>query len=271
MRFWLLRNIRPDFELMKILGKFFRKKGMKPVISDHFAKNLSAIEKSLGYSFSNPHLLERALTHSSFASQNNIRYSYERLEFLGDAVLQLVVSDYLFKTHLHLNEGTLTKYRTILVNGNYLSECANRLELGPWILLSESSRRSGQSDNDSIMADVIESLIAAIYMDGGYGPASHWVKTHVIAGKPDYASELQSFNYKGQLAEKCQRLKMGNPTFEVTKTTGPDHDPIYMIQVSIDGTVVGFGEGRNKKEASQQASEDTLKNWDVFFPEKHSN
>lgn len=251
---------------MRILGKLFRKKDSTPGVSDHFAKNLSAIENTLGYSFSKPHLLERALTHSSFASQNNIRYSYERLEFLGDAVLQLVVSDYLFKTHLHLNEGTLTKYRTILVNGNYLSECALRLDLGKWILLSDSSRRSGQRDNDSIMADVIESLIAAIYLDGGYESALSWVKKHVIAGKADYASELQSFNYKGQLAEKCQRLKMGNPAFEVTKTTGPDHDPIYMIQVSIDGTVVGFGEGRNKKEASQEASEDTLKNWDVFFP-----
>ncbi len=251
---------------MGFLGKIFKKKQLKPDISDAFRKNLRSIEKTLNYTFKEPHLLERALTHSSFASQNNIRYSYERLEFLGDAVLQLVVSDYLFKTHLHLNEGTLTKYRTILVNGNYLSKCANRLDLGRWILLSDSSRRGGQRDNDSIMADVIESLIAAIYMDGGYECASEWVKKNVIAGKLDYAAELQSFNHKGQLAEKCQRLKIGNPTFEVTKTTGPDHDPIYMIQVSIDGTVVGFGEGRNKKEASQHASEDTLKNWDVHFP-----
>ncbi len=251
---------------MGFLGKIFGKSDQKPIVSDQFKKNRSKIEKALGYSFKEPHLLERALTHSSFASQNNIRYSYERLEFLGDAVLQLVVSDYLFKTHLHLNEGTLTKYRTILVNGSYLSTCANRLDLGRWILLSDSSRRGGQRDNDSIMADVIESLIAAIYMDGGYEPAAKWVKQHVIAEKPDYAGELQSFNHKGQLAEKCQRLKMGNPVFEVTKTTGPDHDPVYMIQVSIDGTIVGFGEGRNKKEASQHASEDTLKNWDVHFP-----
>ncbi len=253
---------------MGFLGKIFRRKE-KVKVSETLAKNLSAIEKILGYSFKKPHLLERALTHSSFASQNNIRYSYERLEFLGDAVLQLVVSDYLFKTHLHLNEGTLTKYRTILVNGSYLAECATRLDLGRWILLSKSSRRGGKRDNDSIMADVIESLIAAIYIDGGYEPAARWVKTHVIAGKPDYAEELGSFNHKGQLAEKCQRLKMGNPVYEVTKTTGPDHDPFYMIQVSIDGSIVGFGEGRNKKEASQHASEDTLKNWDVFFPNKN--
>lgn len=250
---------------MGFLGKIFAKREQKPAVSDDFSKKLGSIEKVLGYAFQEPHLLERALTHSSFASQNNIRYSYERLEFLGDAVLQLVVSDYLFKTHLHLNEGTLTKYRTILVNGSYLSECANRLDLGRWILLSDSSRRGGQRDNDSIMADVMESLIAAMYLDGGLEPASKWIKKHVIDEKPDYAEELQSFNYKGQLAEKCQRFKMGNPIFEVTKTTGPDHDPIYMIQVSIDGTVVGFGEGRNKKEASQHASEDTLKNWDVFF------
>jgi len=257
---------------MSLLGKIFRKTVQTPEVSqvsDDFAKKLSTIEKAIGHAFKEPHLLERALTHSSFASQNNISYSYERLEFLGDAVLQLVVSDFLFKTHLHLNEGTLTKYRTILVNGSYLSECASRLDLGRWILLSDSSRRTGQRDNDSIMADVIESLIAAIYMDGGYEPAARWIKTNVIAGKADYAEELQTFNFKGQLAEKCQRLKMGNPSFEITKTTGPDHDPLYMIQVSIDGSLVGFGEGRNKKEASQQASEDTLKNWDVFFPGKN--
>ena len=103
-------------------------------------------------------------------------------------------------------------------------------------------------------------------MDGGYQAAAKWVKKHVIDGRPDYANELQSFNYKGQLAEKCQRLKLGNPVYEVTKTIGPDHDPQYMIQVSIDGKVVGFGEGKNKKEASQHASEDTLKNWDIHFP-----
>lgn len=252
--------------MMGFLGNIFRKKSAGPAVSESFAQNLREIEKTLGYTFAEPHLLERALTHSSFASQNNIDYSYERLEFLGDAVLQLVVSDYLFKTHRHLNEGTLTKYRTILVNGNYLAECASRLDLGRWILLSDSSRRGGQKDNDSIMADVTESLIAAIYMDGGYEPAGHWIKNHIIAGKPEYSEELNSFNHKGQLAEKCQRLKLGNPKFEVTKTTGPDHDPIYMIEVSIDGTVAGFGEGRNKKEASQNASEDTLKNWDIYFP-----
>ncbi len=250
---------------MIFLGKIFRKTKPTLPVSEAFAHNLRSIEKTLGYTFNEPHLLERALTHSSFASQNNIKYSYERLEFLGDAVLQLVVSDYLFKTHLHLNEGTLTKYRTILVNGSYLAECATRLDLGRWILLSESSRRSGQRDNDSIMADVTESLIAAIYIDGGYESAANWVKIHVIAGKPNYAAELQSFNHKGQLAEKCQRLKLGTPHYEVTKTTGPDHDPLYMIEVSVDGTVVGFGEGRNKKEASQHASEDTLKNWDIHF------
>lgn len=252
---------------MNFWGKFFGKKEQDIPISAALKKELQSIEKALGYSFRKPHLLERALTHSSFASQNNIQYSYERLEFLGDAVLQLAVSDYLFKQHPHLNEGTLTKYRTILVNGAYLKECATRLDLARWILLSESSKQSGQRDNDSILADVIESLIAAIYMDGGFREAAKWVKRHVIDGRPDYADELQSFNYKGQLAEKCQRLKLGNPLFEVTKTVGPDHDPLYMIQVSIDGKIVGFGEGKNKKEASQHASEDTLKNWDVHFPE----
>ena len=250
---------------MGFLGNIFGPRRKTEPVSAEFQKRRSAIERTLGYKFKQPHLLERALTHSSFAGQNNIEFSYERLEFLGDAVLQLVVTAYLFKRHAHLNEGTLTKYRTILVNGAYLAECATRLELGRWIFMSDSSKRSGQRDNESIMADVIESLIAAIYKDGGYRKAAQWVQEHIISGKPDYAEELQTFNHKGQLAEKCQRLKMGNPKYEVTKTTGPDHDPIYLIQVSIDGVVVGFGEGRNKKEASQRASEDSLKNWDIHF------
>jgi len=251
---------------MGFLRKIFRPSNLSQPISEEFRKKRPHIERVLGYKFNEPHLLERALTHSSFASENNKEYSYERLEFLGDAVLQLVVSAYLFKKHAHLNEGTLTKYRTILVNGAYLAECAARLDLGQWILMSDSSKRGGQRDNDSIMADVTESLIAAIYKDGGYRKSAQWVMEHIIAGKPDYAEELQSFNHKGQLAEKCQRLKMGNPNYEVTKTKGPDHDPIYMIQVCIDGVVVGFGDGRNKKEASQRASEDSLKNWDIHFP-----
>jgi ribonuclease-3 len=250
---------------MSFLEKIFSRFSKPQPVSESFSRDLEQIEKTIDYRFNKPHLLERALTHSSYSSLNKIDYSYERLEFLGDAVLQLVVSDFLFKAHRHLNEGTLTKYRTILVNGSYLAECAAVLDLGRWIRMSKSSRRKGQRDNDSIMADVTESLIAAIYMDGGYPAASRWVHAHVIANKPDYADELQSFNHKGQLAEKCQRLKMGNPVYEVTKTTGPDHDPLYMIQVSIDGRVVGFGEGRNKKEASQHASEDTLKNWDIHF------
>jgi ribonuclease-3 len=250
---------------MGFLRKLLKPSSLSQPVSEEFRKKRADIEKVLGYKFNEPHLLERALTHSSFASENNKEYSYERLEFLGDAVLQLVVSSYLFKKHPHLNEGTLTKYRTILVNGAYLSECASRLGLGNWIMMSDSSKRGGQTENDSIMADVIESLIAAIYKDGGYRKAAPWVMEHIIAGKPDYSEELQSFNHKGQLAEKCQRLKLGNPVYEVTKTTGPDHDPIYLIQVSIDGTVVGFGEGRNKKEASQRASEDSLKNWDIHF------
>jgi ribonuclease-3 len=251
---------------MGFLRKIFRPSNFSQPISEEFRTKRPEVEKILGYKFNEPHLLERALTHSSFASENNKEYSYERLEFLGDAVLQLVVSAYLFKQHKHLNEGTLTKYRTILVNGAYLAECASRLGLSQWIMMSDSSKRGGQRESDSIMADVVESIIAAMYKDGGYRKAASWVMDNIIAGKPDYAEELQSFNHKGQLAEKCQRLKLGNPVYEVTKTTGPDHDPLYLIQVTIDGTVVGFGEGRNKKEASQCASEDSLKNWDIHFP-----
>lgn len=236
-------------------------------ISAEFADELAHLESEIGYRFTNPNLLERALTHASYSAEKDLPFSYERLEFLGDAVLQLTVSEYLFKQHPHLNEGTLTKYRTILVNGSYLAECARGIGVQSWVRHSTATRGQRSRESDSIMADVVEAIIGALYIDGGLDSASRWIHSEIISRKPNYADELKQFNHKGQLAERCQRLHLGTPEYEITNTTGPDHDRCYTVQVVINGRVAGFGEGHSKKEASQRASEDTLNNWDAIFPE----
>ncbi len=249
--------------LWQRISRSFKKQSS---ISPEFAADLNRLESEIGYHFKNPNLLERALTHSSYSAQKELPFSYERLEFLGDAVLQLTVSEYLFKQHPHLNEGTLTKYRTILVNGNYLAECAEAIGVHNWVRHSTGSKGQRSRESDSIMSDVVEAIIGALYLDGSLAAASEWIHREIISRKPDYADDLKNFNFKGQLAERCQRLHLGNPEFEITNTEGPDHDRWYTVQVVISGRVAGFGEGHSKKEASQKASEDSLNNWDAIFP-----
>lgn len=243
----------------------------RPASNQHDPEFLSLaaeVQRQLGYTFKDLHLLQKALTHASFSAMRDLPYSYERLEFLGDAVLQLTVTEHLFKTHPHLNEGTLTKYRTILVNGSYLADCAESMRMEEWIRMTRSAKAPRNRENDSIMADVVEAVIGALYLDGGLEVAQDWILREIVARKPDYADDLQNFNFKGQLAERCQRLRLGNPDYEITHTEGPDHDRWYTVQVIISGKPAGFGEGHSKKEASQRASEDTLNNWDLLFPDK---
>jgi len=254
---------------------WFRNKRPTPVLSaaphsppanPDLLRSAPELQTAIGYQFSDLFLLEKALTHTSYAASQERAYSYERLEFLGDAVLELVVSSYLFQKHADLNEGTLTKFRTMLVNTLHLADRGKDLQIGKWILTAKSVSNSTQIiTSNSILADVMESLIAAIYMDGGLAAATQFIQRFVITDHPTYIDELQSFNFKGQLIERCQRDNLGTPEYEITKTTGPDHEPSYIMQVVVNGDVVGFGEGRSKKEASQLAAEDALKNWDALF------
>ncbi|MCF7798115.1 MAG: ribonuclease III [Lentisphaeria bacterium] len=232
-----------------------------------------ALQETIGYRFKNLFLLEKALTHTSYAASQERAFSYERLEFLGDAVLELIVSEYLFQKHRDLNEGILTKYRTILVNTQHLADRAREISLGQWILTAKPlNSHDKPAISTGILADVMEALIAAIYMDGGLDAATDFVKCFIITDQSTYVDELQSFNYKGQLIERCQRNNLGTPEYEITKTTGPDHEPNYIMQVVVNGEVLGFGEGHSKKEASQLAAEDALKNWDAFFnPDSHTS
>jgi ribonuclease III len=246
--------------------KLFSSKTEAQIVIPDFP--IKDVEKCIQYTFKNPSLLAEALTHSSYSLGHTIYEDhYERLEFLGDAVLQLVATDFIFEQHPHLNEGTLTKYRTILVNGNFLTSCSTDLGLHNFLRASNAILSRNDREQESIRADIVESVIGAIYIDGSYEDAKNFIHHFILKLKPNYSEDLQTFNYKGQLAEKCQRLGLGTPIYLVSEESGPDHSRIFIMQTQIQDKIIGFGEGFSKKEASQNAANDALKNWNLSFDE----
>ncbi len=264
---WPLNAGKTETTLWKRFWSKFRHRPQEsPSLDPEFQRQLPNLERILNYHFRNPFLLQKALTHASYPNRGKRDYSYERLEFLGDAVLQLIISQYLFENHPHGDEGLLTRYRTILVNGSFLAECAEALNLMPFLRIETGFRNRTPREQRPILADIVEALLGALYLDGGLEPARKFVQRWILARKPNYPAELQDFNHKGILAERCQSLKLGTPVYEITGTSGPDHSRTFVVQVRVNGKVVGFGEGHSKKEASQNAAEDALKNWELFFP-----
>ncbi len=222
--------------------------------------HLKEFEEIIGYRFSDRSLLETALTHSSFANENrnkNILYN-ERLEFLGDSVLSLVVSNYLFENYKNLPEGDLTKARATIVCERSLQECATNIELGKFLILGKGEEHSGGRTRASILADAFEALIAAIYLDSDFAVTREWLlgqlyDTILLAVKG------KSFkDYKTALQEQMQKKGLADICYEVTGESGPDHCKVFYVQVSVNGKVMGQGEGSSKKNAEQMAAKDAL-------------
>lgn len=216
-----------------------------------------SFEEGLGYTFAQPALLRLALTHRSVSSDDPARNDNERLEFLGDAVLQLVVTELLHESYPQLAEGQMAKVRAAVVSRGTLSEIARALDLGSHIELSPSEAATGGREKDSILADGVEAVIGAIYLDGGLEPARgmvlHFWKERVAErakrpGVKDYKTRLQEL-----VAREGKR-----PVYRV-KGAGPDHDRRFVAVVSVNGTDYGSGEGRSKKQAEQEAAEVALK------------
>lgn len=216
------------------------------------------LEEVIGYRFENPGYLREALQHSSYA--NEARHgvkSNERLEFLGDSVLSIVVSEYLYTHYTHLPEGDLTKYRSILVCEKSLCGFARAIGLGHWLLLGRGEENTGGRDRDSILADAFEALIAAIYLDGGMEKARAFILSHV---EPQMASASFSHNrdYKTALQEVIQRNREEKVTYELVDEHGPDHDKSFTVEVHLNSNVIGRGTGKSKKEAEQRAAKEAL-------------
>ena len=223
-------------------------------------RNVEELEQKIGYKFKNKALLKQALTHSSFSNEQKInRYkNYERLEFLGDAVLELISSKFFFVNNPDMSEGQMTKLRSSMVCEQALAFCAKDLSLGDYLFLGKGEEATGGRTRDSITSDVMEALIGAIYLDSGLDEAEKFVLTFILS---DLESKQLFYDSKTILQEKVQSKGL-EIHYVLTKETGPDHDKEFTVEVQIDGKAVGCGVGRNKKSAEQKAAYEALLEWE---------
>lgn len=199
-------------------------------------------------------LLQRALTHRSYAYENGGCPHNERQEFLGDSVLGLVVTDHLYREHPDLPEGQLAKLRASVVNSRALAQVARELELGEYLLLGRGELGTGGRDKDSILADTMEAVIGTVYLSGDIEASGRFVH-HLLDELLDKATHLGAgLDWKTSLQEAVAAADLGSPTYQVTDV-GPDHDKVFTAEVLVAGEVIGAGEGRNKKAAEQEAAE----------------
>lgn len=219
------------------------------------------LEQRIGYTFQDKNLLKQALTHSSFANEQKINkgQNYERLEFLGDAVLELVSSDYLFRAHPDLPEGKLTKQRSSMVCEPALAFCARDIELERYIYLGRGEEATGGRNRDSIISDVMEAVIGAIYLDGGLEPARDYINRFILS---DLEHKQLFYDSKTILQERVQRFPNASLVYILTGETGPEHDKIFMVEAQLNGKKIGEGSGRSKKMAEQQAAYQALLSMD---------
>ena len=221
-------------------------------------------ERNLGYTFKNKSLLQNALTHSSYANEHKKEGmgSNERLEFLGDAILGLVVAEHLYKTYPSRPEGELTKLRAELVCEKNLAEVARRLNLGSVLRLGHGESHGGGSHRPSMLADAVEAVLAASYLDGGM------TVPHDIIHRLILQQEIKSGgngDYKTRFQELVQRNRDQVISYALVGETGPDHDKTFLVEVSLNGAVVGSGKGSSKKRAEQDAAHRAI---EKLFPEE---
>ena len=214
---------------------------------------LKNLEERIGYRFQNIALLKQALTHSSFTNEQRINKAgdYERLEFLGDAVLELVSSDFLFREHPELTEGELTKLRASMVCEPSLAFCARDLELGKFMLLGKGEESTGGRERDSIISDGMEAVTGAIYVDGGMEPARAFIYRFILS---DLEDKRLFYDSKSNLQELIQGRLKKDFRYELLEESGPEHNKIFRVSVCMEEECLGEGAGRTKKAAEQQAA-----------------
>lgn len=222
-------------------------------------KCLTALESKLNYSFGDVALLDTAMTHTSYVKgDGRARMHNERLEFLGDAVLELCVSEYLFKRFSEFDEGAMTRLRAQTVCEGALFEIAKELGLGEALLLGRGEDHSGGRDKPSILSDALEAVIGALYIDGGMETARGFILSF-IDGSVEAALKGGALkDYKTMLQEYVQKRHMGAIAYRLLGSSGPDHSKVFMMEVTIAGIPSGIGEGHTKQEAGQRAAKAAL-------------
>ena len=226
---------------------------------------INELERSIGYRFKNITLLQNALAHSSYANErwHDSLKSNERLEFLGDSILGMMVADHLYRAFPDRPEGELTRMRADMVCEQSLARIADRISLGRHLLLGHGEEQGGGRGRASILADAVESVIAAVYLDGGMDAAKSFIERFVLCNVP--VSRLQNVDYKTQLQELVQQKKNQVISYCLTGESGPDHDKHFSVEVTLNGKVVGQGSGTSKKRAEQDAAHRALER---LFPEQ---
>lgn len=221
-------------------------------------EKLKELEEKIGYQFQDINLLKNALTHSSYANEHRMPKfaNNERLEFLGDAVLELVTSEFLFHNKKKMVEGTMTKMRASMVCEPTLAFCTREFNLGSYLLLGKGEELTGGRERDSIVSDAMEALIGAIYLDGGFANAKEFINRFILS---DLEHKQLFFDSKTILQEMVQSSADGTLSYELIREEGPDHDKRFVVQVMIGKEPAGVGSGRTKKAAEQEAAYAAIK------------
>jgi ribonuclease III len=242
---------------------------------------LESLEDALGHRFSNRALLEQALTHTSFARESpTAAEDNEQMEFLGDAVLQLVASQELYQRFPHYHEGELSKLRAHLVNARHLVHCAQQLHLGSYLRLGRGEEKTGGRHKAALLSDAVEALLAALYLDGGIEPARAFIHSHILEPELDRLSAeptvVLSSDHKSRLQELLRASGRPEPRYEVVSEEGPAHCRNFTMQVNVldSGNQTEFstqGSGNSKKAASQLAAEKALERLQVLDSERRGS
>lgn len=222
------------------------------------------MQERLKHRYRDPTLLERALTHKSFANENRVSAHNERLEFLGDAVLTLIISEQLMHSCPDSTEGDLSRLRAAIVSEPALAAIARTIGIGPYLLLGKGEDQTGGRDKDSLLADSLEAIIASIYLDAGAAAITSFVTEFFENTIRGACAGRTSLDYKTELQERCQELLKQLPLYRVVSETGPDHQKQFTVELTIRNQVMARGTGRSKKDAEQKAAKYALENLSLF-------
>jgi ribonuclease III len=232
---------------------------------------LSDIQERISHRFMDPELLERALTHKSYANENRVPAHNERLEFLGDAVLNLEISEYLMKACPDSTEGDLSRLRASVVSEPALAAIAREIGLGAYIRLGRGEEQTGGRDKDSLLANCLEALIASVYLDAGKNVAESFVIHFFEEAIKKSCGARGTLDYKTELQELCQERLKQLPEYRIVSETGPDHQKQFTVELLVKGEVYGSGIGKSKKDAEQKAAKEALDKFDrIQKPEVRS-
>lgn len=213
------------------------------------------LQRTLGIKFHDSKLLSQAFVHRSYLNENrDLKFSNERLEFLGDSIISYLTSDYLYTTYPEYPEGILTNIRSSLVKTQSLSSIASKLKLGELLYLSKGEEESGGRNNLSLLADTFEALVGAIYLDQGLETVKKLLHKHLFVNTQSIVDSKSYIDFKSNLQELIQEKTKISPTYSVVKSEGPDHDKTFFIEVRENSKVLGLGKGKSKQEAEQNAA-----------------